>query len=69
MVFAVFVIILGQVMMIAVYASRYKRVPPNQALVVYGRKYRPGTAREGFIRLLALPARVQARLREEKKPR
>lgn len=49
MVFAVFVIILGQVMMIAVYASRYKRVPPNQALVVYGRKYRPGTAREGFI--------------------
>jgi flotillin len=48
MVFALFAIILGQFIMIAIYASRYKRVPPNQALVVYGRS-RPGTGREGFI--------------------
>ena len=52
MVFALFAIILGQVTMIAIYASRYKRVPPNQALVVYGRRSRPGVAREGFIVLV-----------------
>jgi flotillin len=48
----VVVTILPIFMAMAIYASRYKRVPPNQALVVYGRRSRPGVAREGFIVLV-----------------
>ena len=48
MVLAVVVIVLVQFMAIGIYASRYKRVPPNQALVVYGRKGRPKMRDEGF---------------------
>ena len=29
--------------MLAVYASRYKKVPPDKAMVVYGRKMHPGS--------------------------
>ena len=39
-VLAVFVIVFGNVLVMAVYASRYKRVPPNKAMVVYGRRQR-----------------------------
>ena len=52
MVLIVVLTILPTFMGMAIYASRYKRVPPNQALVVYGRRSRPGVAREGFIVLL-----------------
>ncbi len=42
------VIVLSQVLIFAIYASRYKRVPPTMALVVYGRKSRPSKDDDGF---------------------
>jgi len=41
----VFLITLSIVGLVVVYAARYKRVPPNQAMVVFGRRY---SASEGF---------------------
>jgi flotillin len=35
---ATFIIVLGILSMFAIYASRYKKVPPDKAMVVYGRK-------------------------------
>lgn len=36
------IIIIGAILALAVYASRYKKVPPNAAMVVYGRKTKEG---------------------------
>lgn len=38
----VVLIVLQTVALVAVYAARYKRVPPNQAMVLYGRRYQGG---------------------------
>jgi flotillin len=40
---AVLLIVVAVVSIIATYASRYKKVPPDKAMVVYGRKIREGT--------------------------
>jgi len=39
-------IVVANILIIAIYASRYKRVPPNRALVVYGARYAPAGTRE-----------------------
>jgi len=43
----VFLIILSLVMVLAIYAARYKKVPPDKALVVYGRKA-SGSGKKGY---------------------
>lgn len=42
-VLVVLTLVFANFLTIAVYASRYKRVPPNRALVVFGRRSRPGS--------------------------
>jgi len=37
------VIVLTMVALIAIYAMRYKKVPPNHAMVLFGRRYGPGS--------------------------
>lgn len=37
------VLMVGAILsMMVIYASRYKKVPPNKAMVVYGRRMGPG---------------------------
>lgn len=38
----VLIVVIAMVAEMAVYASRYKKVPPSKAMVVYGRKMHPG---------------------------
>ena len=42
----VFVIVFVNILVLAIYASRYKRVPPNKAMVVYGRR---STSGKGYM--------------------
>ncbi len=37
-------IVVGAFLLLAIYASRYKKVPPDKAMVVYGRKVKEGRA-------------------------
>ena len=44
----VFIIIIAIMSLVAIYATRYKRVPPDKAMVVYGKKVDP-KSRKGYM--------------------
>ena len=45
-VIAVIIILFGALIaMLIIYAARYKKVPPDKAMVVYGRRMKPGKLR------------------------
>ena len=39
---AIVILMVAMLAMIVIYAARYKKVPPNKAMVIYGRKTRQG---------------------------